>query len=175
MAGNATHDRSVFIVDFALDQTMTERSVIFRGRDCCFLVGWRVKAGVRKVEFGKDLTPAELVQRLAGKLFQRFAQQNEADVTVFGSGTGRGHKRDLESLTQQLVLIMGGLEQLDVGRQARGVRQKHAERDLAASVFLFRAAVSESGQKLDQWLIELQQAAIVQNHTGGGGGDDLAD
>ena len=31
---------------------------------------------------------------------------------------------------------MGGLEELDIGGQAGGVRQKHAERDLAAGVFL---------------------------------------
>src|SRR5579864_1607746 len=175
MAGNATHDRSVFIVDFALDQTMTERSVIFRGRDCWFLVGWRVKAGIGKVELGKDLTPAELVQRLAEKLFQRFAQQNEADITVFGAGTGICGERHFNGLLEQLVLIMGGLEKLDVGGQARGMGQKHTERYLAARVFLFRAACGESGQQIDQWLIELQQAAIIQNHAGRGGGKNLAD
>ena len=33
----------------------------------------------------------------------------------------------------QFVLIMGGLEQLDVGGQAGRVRQEHAEGDLAAT------------------------------------------
>src|SRR6476661_463746 len=97
---------------------MAENAVIFCGRDGRFQVCRRVEAGVRKIEFGEDLTPAELVQRLARELFQRLAQQDEADVTVFGAGTGRGGEWDAESLLEQLVLIMGGLEQLDVGRQA---------------------------------------------------------
>lgn len=70
---------------------------------------------------------------------------------------------------------MCGLKELDIGRQARGVRQKHAERDPATGVFLFRAVVGESGQKCGQWLVELEQAAIVQNHARGGGGKNLGD
>ena len=67
---------------------MAEGAVIFRGRDFRLQFGWRIEAGMRKIEFGEDLTLAELVQRLAGKLFQRLAQQDEADITVFGAGTG---------------------------------------------------------------------------------------
>ena len=55
------------------------------------------------------------------------------------------------------------------------MRQKHAERDLAASVFLSCVILGESGQQLHQWLFELEKAAIVQNHAGGGGGNDLGD
>jgi len=110
MSSDPAHDKSVFVVDLALNEAMAEGAVIFRGRDCWFFVGWRVKAGVRKVEFGEDLTLAELVQRLAGEPFQCLTQQNEADVTVFGARAGIGRKGYLESLTQQLVLVMGGLE-----------------------------------------------------------------
>ncbi len=94
MAGYSAHDESVFIVDFTLNQAMAESAVIFRGRDCRFQVGWRVEAGMRKIEFGEDLTLAELVQRLAGKLFQRLAEQDEADIAVFGARTGIGGERD---------------------------------------------------------------------------------
>jgi hypothetical protein len=81
----------------------------------------------------------------------------------------------VEGLPEQFVLIMGGLEQLDIGRQSRGMRQKHAERDLAAGVFLSSIVFGESGQKLDQRLVELEQTAIIQDHAGGGGGNHLGD
>ena len=77
---------------------MAEGAVIFRWWDFRLQFGRRVKAGVRKIEFGEDLTLAELVQGLAGKLFQCLAQQDEADVTVFGTGTGIGGEGDAESL-----------------------------------------------------------------------------
>ena len=67
-----------------------------------FQVGWRVEAGMRKIEFGEDLTLAELVQRLAGKLFQRLAQQDKADIAVFGAGAGSGGERDMESLPESV-------------------------------------------------------------------------
>ena len=46
---------------------------------------------------------------------------------------------------------------------------------MATEIFLFRAAVGESGQKIGQWLIELEQAAIIQDHAGGGCRNDLGD
>ena len=66
MAGYSAHDRSVFVVDFALDQAMAECSVVFRRWDFRLQFGWRIEAGMRKIEFGEDLTLAELVQGLAG-------------------------------------------------------------------------------------------------------------
>src|SRR6185312_7829671 len=95
MSGYPAHDGGVFIVDLALNEAMAEGTVIFGRRDCEFQVGWRIEAGMRKIEFGEDLTLAELAQGLAGKLFQRMTQQDEADVTVFGTRTGRGGERDL--------------------------------------------------------------------------------
>ena len=132
MASYSAHDECVFIVDLTLDQAMAEGAVIFRGRDCRLQAGWRVEAGMSEIQFGEDLTPAELVQRLAGKLFQRLAEQDEADIAVFGVRAGIGSERDTESLLEQFILIMGGLEQLDIGGQAGGVCQKHPERDLAS-------------------------------------------
>src|SRR5579864_2011791 len=130
MASDSAHDESVFIVDLTLDQTMAEGTVIFCGRDCGLQVGWGIEAGLRKVEFGEDFASAELVQRLAGKLFQRQAQHDETDVAVFGARAGGGGEWDAKSLMNQFILIIGGLEELDVGRQARGVCQEHTEGDL---------------------------------------------
>src|SRR5260221_14739374 len=96
----------------------------------------RVETGLRQIDFGEDLTLTELVQRLPGKLLQCFTQQNESDVAVFGVCAWGGSERDLKRLTQQIVFTMGGLEQLDIGRQAGRVGQKHAERDSPAGLFL---------------------------------------
>ena len=95
MSSNSAHDGSVFVIDLALNQAMAEGAVIFRGRDYEFLAGRRVKAGMAEIEFGEDLTPAELVQRLAGKLLQRFTQKDKADIAVFGAGAGIGCERDV--------------------------------------------------------------------------------
>src|SRR5436305_959133 len=118
MRSDSAHDEGVFVVDLTLNDAMAEGVVIFSCRYYGLYFSWRVEAGMGKVEFGKDLTLAELVQRLARKLFQRLAEQDKADVTVFRAGAGVGGERDLEGLLKQLVLIMGGLEELDVGRQA---------------------------------------------------------
>src|ERR1051326_971577 len=174
MTGDSAHDGSIFVIDLTLNQTMAEGAVVFSRWDCEFLVGLRVETGMRKAEFGKDLTLAELVQRLAGKLFHRLPQQDEADVTVFGTRAGIGGKGDAKGLREQLVLIMRGLKELDIGGQSGRMRQKHAKCDfLAAGIFLSGGAFGESGQQLDQWLVEAEQAAIIQNHAGCGGGDDL--
>src|SRR5438270_11523352 len=85
MSGDATHHGSVFIVDLTLNDAMAESAVIFSWWECGFPSGWRVEAGVCKAEFGENLTLAELVQRLAGKLFQRLAEQDKADIAVFGA------------------------------------------------------------------------------------------
>ena len=175
MAGHPAHHGSVLIIDLTLDQAMAESAVIFRGRDCGSELSRRIEAGLAEIKSGEDLTLAELVQRLSGQPFQCLAEQDKADVTIFGARTGCGSERDAKSLAKQFVLIMGGLEELDIGGQAGGMGQKHAERYLAASVCLFQAAVGETGQKLGQWLIELELAAIVQNHAGGGGRNNLAD
>src|ERR1043166_10209342 len=54
------------------------------------------------------------------------------------------------------------------------MRQKHAKCDfLAAGVFFYGEAFGESGQQLDQWLVKIEHAAIVQDHAGWSGGDDL--
>jgi len=121
MAGYSSHDGGIFIVDFTLNQALAEGAVVFRGRDCEFQAGCRVEAGERKAESGKDLMLAKLVQRLAGELFQRLAQQDKANVTVFGTRTGCGGERDLEGLLEQFVPIMGRLKELDIGGQPGGV------------------------------------------------------
>ena len=118
MPGYPAHNGSVLIVDLTLNQSMAENAVIFCGRDGRFQVCRRVEAGLRKIECGEDLTPAKLVQSLAGKLFQRLTQQDEADITVFRTRARCGGEWDAESLLEQIVLIMGGLKQLDVGGQA---------------------------------------------------------
>src|SRR5579864_3869283 len=66
---------------------------------------------------------------------------------------------------------MCGLEELDIGGQSRGVRQKHAESDLAAASVI----TGKSGQKLYQWLLQLEPTAFIQKHAGSGGGDYFGD
>jgi hypothetical protein len=61
MSSYSAHHEGIFIVDLTLNQAMAEGTVIFSGRDCGFQAGWRVKARMAEIEFGKDLTPAELI------------------------------------------------------------------------------------------------------------------
>src|ERR1051326_8491376 len=113
VAGDSAHDVGVFIVDLSTDDAMAEVLVVFGGRDQWLAILGREKGHAREAERGKDFAPAELVQWLAGKPLQSLAEQDEADITIFGAGSGIGCKRDLVGLLNQLFLIMGCLEEFD--------------------------------------------------------------
>ena len=106
-----------------------------------------------------------------GQPFEGLSQQDKTDVTVYGAAPGGGCQWDLEGLAKQPILMVGGLEESDVGRQAGRVRQQHAHGDLMAA----RVAHGKSGQEINQRLFQFQLAAIVQNHAGSGCGHYLGD
>src|SRR5262245_58877241 len=118
MAGHPAHDRSVFVIDLPTNYAMTESGVI---------LSWRCQDAPRvpggseedhELERMEYLADAELIQRLPGNMLERLSQQNKANVAVFGPGPRNGGERNRQRLLDQLLLIMGGLEQFDVGWQA---------------------------------------------------------
>src|SRR6476620_498603 len=98
MAGHSTHDRCVFVIYFSLDQPVAKKDVVFRGRDGGFPVMRRVESSLRQPKSGKDLTSAKPAKRLMNELFQRFTEENKADVAVLRPRARLGRKRDLERL-----------------------------------------------------------------------------
>src|SRR5262249_1748807 len=127
MTGDAAHDPGVLVIDLALDDSVAEVSVVLRGRDPMFVAGRWVETHARQVELQKNLPAAEFIERLTGQDGEDFSQSDEANVAIFGAGSRIGDERDVEGLADQLVLVIGSLKQLDVGRQAGRVRQQHAQ------------------------------------------------
>ena len=67
-------------------------------------------------------------------------------------------------------------KQLLVRGQAGGMRQQHAEGDFAAAGIGFAAGVGkEFGDDAGDGGFEFQQAAFVENHRHGGGGDGFGE
>ena len=67
-------------------------------------------------------------------------------------------------------------EQLLVGGQAGGVGEEHAEGDVAAAGIGFAAGVGhEFGDDAEYGSFEFEQAALVEDHRHGRGGDDFGD
>src|SRR6266567_5147269 len=100
MTGYASHDPGVFVVDFALNDLMTEGSVIDGWWNQRLTAFWWFVRHTCQPEAVKDFTLTELVQRLTGQLLQRLAQQNKANITVFCVRTGIGRQGYLQSLQQ---------------------------------------------------------------------------
>src|SRR5215813_8180014 len=103
MAGYAAHDEGVFIVDLSLDQTMAKRAVVFGGWNQKLPIQWRVKGQAWQVEPGKDLTPAEVIEGFVRDALQGFPQQDEANIAVFGTGSGVGGEWNCQGLLQKLI------------------------------------------------------------------------
>ena len=168
MAGDSAHDEGVFVIDLALNHAVAERLVIFGWGDERLPILRRAEGHARETERGKDLALAEAVERLAGEALQSFAQQDEADIAILGAGSRLGSERHLKGLLDQFIFIMGGLEELDISRQAGGVGQQHADSDLLSSrSSRLLTRTDEFGQQLVQWLIEVQRSAFIQDHAGG--------
>lgn len=171
MTSNTAHHGGVLVVDPAVDDGMAERAVILGGRTPC-------SVGIpRRIELGeqlkrlKNFTHTECVKRLASDDLKRLSQQDKADIAVFGPGSGIGGQRNLKGLADQLFFVARGLKELDVCRQARRVRQKHAQGDLPAA----RIVTGKVRKQFNERLFKLKLLPVVQDHACGRRGYYLGD
>ena len=92
-----------------------------------------IERGVRHAERAEDFALAEGVERFVGESLQGDAENDEADVAVFGASAGIGGEFGGEGGREQFVASLGAQEELLVGRQSGGVRQQHAQSDFVAA------------------------------------------
>ena len=118
----------------------------------------------------EDFALAECVEAFVGEAFERDAENDEADVAVFGARAGSGGKRGGEGGLQKVFASLGVQKKLLVGGQAGAVREQHAQRDFAADCI-----ASEFGDDGGDRGFEIEQAALVEDHGHGGRGDDFGE
>ena len=104
VSGNAAEHEGVFVLDFALNDSVPESAVIGGRRNFGAHVRRRLECGMRHSEWSENFAPTEKIEGFFGKAFQRRAQDNESDVAVFdargrvgGEGHGKGGAEKLLS------------------------------------------------------------------------------
>ena len=147
VSGDAAEDESVFVLDFALDDSLAKlaASILARaGRGwrqfagwcvratlrvlfCAFVGGrrdlgtrllWRIERGVRHGQRAEDFALAENIERFFRDALEGGGEDDESDVAVLGAGAGIGGERRGESGNEKFVASMRLEKQLLVGGQA---------------------------------------------------------
>src|SRR6185295_17690018 len=126
MSSHTAQNARIFILYFALDNSMTEADVVSSGRNGIVPTCGRIKGGVRHPQWTEELALAEAVESLIGNSFQCDAENNKANVAVFGSGAWICREWCGESGSEQVGFGLHSQKQLFVCGQAGGVRQQHA-------------------------------------------------
>src|SRR5258708_15380582 len=103
VSGNAAQYGSVFVVDFALDDPIAESLIIHGRRNVRANFGRRIEGGATHPQRAKNFALAEAVKRFAGDALERSAQDDEADIAVFGAGAGIGGQKACESSAPKII------------------------------------------------------------------------
>ena len=130
---------------------------------------------MRHAQRAKDFALAECVERFVGQAFEDDAQNDEADVAVFGARTGSVGQRRGEGGLQKLFTSLGELEKLFVGGQAGAVREQHAHGDFAAARVIIVQWVCEFGDDGGDRGFEIEQSTLIEDHGHGGRRDDFGE
>ena len=118
----------------ALNDAEAEAAIVGGWRDRVLQSVCGIEGRVRHAQRSEDFALAERVERFVGEAFERDAENNEADVAVFGAGAGGGGERRGESGSQNRFASLGTQEKLFVSRQAGAVCEQHAHGDVAAAL-----------------------------------------
>src|ERR1019366_9886060 len=117
VAGIALKKPGVLVLYFALNATMAECRVLFRGGNQTALAGnWGITRGGHP-EGLEDLTFGPNRKRLTEAKLQRLTEQDESGIGVFRSSAGLGLQRQLQTGAKQAGWCSNGAEELDVARQ----------------------------------------------------------
>ena len=85
MSRHALQHVGVFVLHFALNAAMTERGVLFRGRNRASRLRIWAKSRGRHLQWPKNLAPKPGCQMFSHLHLQRFTEQDEARVGVLNS------------------------------------------------------------------------------------------
>ena len=144
------------------------------GRDRGPRLPGRTKARGFEGERRKDFAGAESIERFAAENLDDFPEQDEAKVGVFGARAGFRFEGQLQSGAQQGGRRRMLAEQGRVSGQARSVRKQHAQRDVLLAAARLHAD-DEARQDVPEALVEVEQAAIDEEHGGGCGGNHFGE
>ena len=98
MPGDSTHDARIFILNFALNQTVSKTFVV-RSRNrpvpprCR-----RFESGMRHAEWAEYFSLAKLIKGFIGQTLKGNSQHDEADIAVYRLRSGVGGQRSRERL-----------------------------------------------------------------------------
>ena len=100
---DTAHYISVFVVDFALNDSLAKRPVIFGRRDC----GFHSAGGRNRVcvipKGGEDLLSREQIECQPGLPREHFSQEDEPDVAILGARAGGGDQARGERSANQFL------------------------------------------------------------------------
>ena len=133
MSGNAAEDAGVLVLHLALNDAVAEGAIVGGWRDRVLQGARRIESRVSHAERTEDFALAERVEGFVREAFEDDAENNEADVAIFGARAGSGDERSGERSLQKVFTSLGAKEKFFVGGQAGAVREQHAQRDFAAA------------------------------------------
>jgi len=153
---------------------MAERGVLLSGRDVTAIGIPGTEACGIEAEGLKDLIVDPGGEVFAHEHFKGFAEQDEAGVGVLGALAGLSLKWQFEAGAEE----RGGrgviAEELNVTGKSGVVREQVTEGD-ETRVRAGRATDDEGGKQFAERQIEIEQASLVEEHSGGGSGDDFGE
>ena len=88
MSGNAAERARVFVLHLALNDAAAEGAIVGCRRDAILQGGRGIEGRARHAQRAKDFALAKCVKRFVGQAFEDDAENDEADVAVFGARAG---------------------------------------------------------------------------------------
>jgi len=167
-------DVGVLVLHLALDDAMAEGGVLLSGRNVRASGRRGTEACGIEVEGLKDLIVDPGGEVFAHQHFKGFAEQDETGVGVLGALAGFSLKGQFEAGAEERGGCGVIAEELNVTGKAGVVREQVTEGD-ATRLRAGRATDDEGGKQFAKRQIEIEQSALVEEHGGGRGGDDLGE
>src|SRR5258708_2383147 len=130
MARDAAPGPGGFLLGLPLNDAMANAEVFDRGWNAGLPFRWGTVGHGGQAQRREYPLTAEDIEWLTHHAFDGQSQENEADIAVFGMGSGVGNQGRRQGLAEKFIPGRGGLEQFHVGRKSRGVGEQHAQSDL---------------------------------------------
>ena len=168
VACGAVKDGGVFILDFALDNAMTEPYVLLGGRNSGALGREWAEARCGHGERGKDFPVCPLGEGFVYEDFEGFAEEDKSGIGVFGACAGRNFDAEFETSTKQGKRCEVLLEQANVSGQTGGVREEMMDADVTREC-AWLTANDKAREEFAEGHLEIEETALVEEHGRGGG------
>ncbi len=174
VAGNAIQNPGVLVLHFALDAAMAERLIFFGGRNLRAQPRRRIESGCISSKWCENFPLDPCCQMIRESGLRGLAEQDEAGVGVLVRVRRARLRAAVPGRREAGHGGCDGAEEFDIAGQAGVVRQQMTKGDIA-SMLCCCAADDEAGQQFAQRRIEIEDAALVEQHGSGRRGNNLGD